>query len=128
MTGPPVMLLEFADNPVVWAILALALVCYVVQFDLILAERDARWKGRAGIWLRVFPVMLSALPLLGLLGTIAGLLTTFRGMAGSGGLDQQALMSSGIADALITTQLGLILVVPGWLLHMLIGRRHRELG
>lgn len=121
-------LLEFADNPFVWAILGLALFCYVVQFNLMYAERDAQWKQQARVWLKVLPVLLSALPLLGLLGTIAGLLTTFRVMAVSGGLDEQTLLGSGIADALITTQLGLITVIPGWLLHTLVARRHRELS
>ncbi len=125
MSGRP-MLLEFADNPVVWAIVGLALCCYVVQFNLILGARDAEWRRQTGIWLRVLPVLLSALPLLGLFGTIAGLLTTFRSMAASGGFDEQTLLSGGIADALITTQLGLVMVVPGWVLQTLIVRRHRE--
>lgn len=120
------MLLEFADNPVVWAIIALALLCYVQQFNLLLGERDAEWKRQTAVWLRVLPVLLSTLPLLGLLGTIAGLLVTFRSMAGFGGFDEQTLLSGGIADALITTQLGLVMVVPGWLLQTLLIRRHRE--
>ena len=119
-------LLQFADNPVVWAILGLALFCYILQFNLILGRRDKDWKVQVETWLRVLPVMLSALPLLGLLGTIAGLLTTFRSMAISGSLDQQMLLGSGIADALITTQLGLIMVIPGLLLQSLIRYRHQE--
>ena len=119
-------LLQFADNPVVWAILGLALFCYILQFNLILGRRDKDWKIQVETWLRVLPVLLSALPLLGLLGTIAGLLTTFRSMAISGSLDQQMLLSSGIADALITTQLGLIMVIPGLLLQSLIRYRHQE--
>ena len=82
------MLLEFAGNIVVWAIVALALFCYVVEFDLILS-RDPQWKRQASTWLGVLPILLSALPLLGLLGTITGLLTvlvlaatvTFRSVA-----------------------------------------------
>ena len=119
-------LLDFADNPIVWAILALALYCYVQQFDLLLAARDDRWRPQAAIWLNVLPVLLSALPLLGLLGTIAGLLTTFRAMGRSGALDQQMLLSSGIADAMVTTQLGLVMVIPGLLLYALLRRAHRE--
>ena len=119
-------LLQFADNPVVWAILGLALFCYILQFNLILGRRDKDWKVQVETWLRVLPVLLSALPLLGLLGTIAGLLTTFHSMAISGSLDQQMLLSSGIADALITTQLGLIMVIPGLLLQSLIRYRHQE--
>jgi biopolymer transport protein ExbB len=119
-------LLQFTDNPVVWAILGLALFCYILQFNLILGRPDKEWKRQVETWLRVLPILLSTLPLLGLLGTIAGLLTTFRGMAIYGGLDQQTLLSSGIADALITTQLGLIMVIPGLLLLLLIRYRHRE--
>lgn len=126
MTGPS--LLDFADNPIVWAILALALTCYVQQLNLLIGERNTDWKRQAGIWLRVLPVLLSALPLLGLLGTIAGLLATFRSMALSGGLDQQTLLSGGIADALVTTQLGLVTVIPGLLLYAFLRRRHREIA
>ena len=120
------MLLEFAGNLVVWAIIGLALFCYVVEFDLILGDRDAQWKRRAGTWLRVLPILLGALPLLGLLGTIMGLLTTFRAMASSDELNQ-LFVSSGIAAALITTQLGLIMVIPGLLLCSWIRRHYREL-
>ncbi len=125
MTGGS-MLLQLAGNVVVLAIIGLALFCYVVEFDLILADRDARWKRRAGTWLGVLPILLSALPLLGLLGTITGLLTTFRAMASSDELNQ-SFVSSGIAEALITTQLGLIMVIPGLLLCSLLRRRYREL-
>ena len=118
-------LLQFADNPVVWAILGLALFCYILQFNLILGQRDKDWERQVKTWLKVLPVLLSALPLLGLLGTIAGLLTTFRSMAISGSLDQQMLLGSGIADALVTTQLGLIMVIPGLLLQSLIRYRHQ---
>ena len=120
------LLLDFAGNPIVWAILLVALFCYIVEFNFLIGERDKRWKQQVAVWLRALPVLLSALPLLGLLGTIVGLLTTFRSMAISGGLDQQMLMSSGIATALVTTQLGLIMVIPGLLLLSLVRRRYRE--
>jgi biopolymer transport protein ExbB len=120
------MLLELAGNLVVLAIIGLALFCYVVEFDLILGNRDAQWKRKVGTWLGVLPILLSALPLLGLLGTITGLLTTFRAMADSDELNQ-SFVSSGIAEALITTQLGLMMVIPGLLLCSWIRLRYREL-
>lgn len=123
----PASPLGFAANPLIWAILGLALLCYVAQFDLLLAPRDAHWGRQAAVWLKVLPVLLAALPLLGLLGTISGLLETFRAMGLAGGLDQQTLLSSGIADALITTQLGLITVVPGLLLLAWLRRCRRGL-
>lgn len=107
---------NLTGNPIAWATLALALFCYILLFNLLLAERNPQWRQHVAIWLKVLPVLLSALPLLGLLGTIAGLLTTFRSMSDPGGIDQQSLLSGGIADALITTQLGLICVIPGLIL------------
>lgn len=120
------VLLQFADNAIVWCILALALFCYVVEFNLLLGSGETRWPAQVRGWLNVMPILLSALPLLGLLGTIAGLLDTFRSMSVAGGLDQQTLLSSGIADALITTQLGLIMVIPGLMLFTWIRYRYRE--
>jgi biopolymer transport protein ExbB len=120
------VLLEFAGNPVVLAIVTLALACYAVEFHLLLGSRDAQWKREARTWLGVLPILLSALPLLGLLGTITGLLTTFRAMAASNELSQ-TFVSRGIAEALITTQLGLVMVIPGLLLDSFIRRRYREL-
>ena len=117
----------FAGNPVVWAIVALALFCYVQQFNLLLSARDVQWKRQADIWLRVLPILLSALPLLGLLGTIVGLMLTFRGMGLGGLAASQNTFSAGIAGALVTTQLGLITVIPGLLLYAVLRSRHREL-
>jgi len=120
-------MVEIAANPVVLAIAGLALFCYVVEFDLLLGSRDAEWAQRAATWLKVLPILLSALPLLGLFGTIIGLLKTFRAMAGSRELGQ-TFVNQGIADALTTTQLGLLTVIPGLLLAALIRRRYRERG
>ena len=44
------------------------------------------------------------------------MLETFRVMAKDSTVDTQTLMSGGIADALITTQLGLIMSIPGLLI------------
>jgi biopolymer transport protein ExbB len=116
----------FADNFVVWAIVALALLCYAVEIDLLLAERDAQWKRQAGTWLIVLPILISALPLLGLLGTVNGLLTTFHTLANSVVIDQLDFVSTGVADALITTQLGMITAIPGLVLYTYLRSRQRE--
>lgn len=120
------LLFAFADNPVVWGIVALALLCYIVELDLMLGERDAQWKRKAGTWLKVLPTLLGALPLLGLLGTVNGLLTTFRTLAGSAVRNELDFVSTGVANALVTTQLGMITVIPGLLLYTYLRRRQRE--
>ena len=122
------VLFAFADNFVVWGIVALALFCYFVEIDLILAARDAEWKRRAGTWLTVLPIVISALPLLGLLGTVNGLLTTFRTMAGTVVVNTLDFVSTGVADAMVTTQLGMITAIPGLLMYTYLRGRQRELA
>ena len=53
--------------------------------------------------------------MLGLFGTIVGLLECFIGMASDGVSSE--LVSGGIGDALLTTQLGITCAIPAWLLH-----------
>jgi biopolymer transport protein ExbB len=43
-----------------------------------------------------------------------------------GSMDIQQLLSSGIAQALLTTELGLLMVVPGWLMLSLLQRKLRQ--
>jgi biopolymer transport protein ExbB len=74
----------------------------------------------------VLPILLSALPLLGLLGTVNGLLTTFRTLASSVVIDQLDFVSTGVADALVTTQLGMITAIPGLVLYTYLRARQRE--
>jgi len=68
----------------------------------------------------------SCLPLLGLLGTVIGMIQIFEGMDQTGLRYQQAL-SSGIAQALITTQAGLLTALPGLFLSQHIKRKRQRL-
>jgi biopolymer transport protein ExbB len=64
--------------------------------------------------LRVMKICVSAAPLLGLLGTVTGMLATFGALAsGSGGEKTMGLVAEGISEALITTETGLIVALPG---------------
>jgi biopolymer transport protein ExbB len=55
-------------------------------------------------------------PLLGLLGTVLGMINIFRAVASAGGSITEQL-SSGISQALITTATGLIIAIPILFLH-----------
>lgn len=66
-------------------------------------------------------------PLLGLLGTVMGMITTFEGVGG-GGTDRSAMLSRGISEALITTEAGLLFAIPLLLLHALILSRAEALA
>jgi len=56
--------------------------------------------------------LVAAVPLLGLLGTVIGMMDTFHATATASATDASAL-ASGIGKALITTQAGLAAAIPG---------------
>jgi biopolymer transport protein ExbB len=64
----------------------------------------------------VLNIMVNAAPLLGLLGTVLGMLTTFQGISMGGAEKTTTLVADGIREALITTQMGLFLAIPGYFL------------
>jgi biopolymer transport protein ExbB len=61
-------------------------------------------------------------PLLGLLGTVTGMVDTFR-VIGVHGTGNPQAMASGIKEALITTQTGLMIAIPGLLAGQVLRRR-----
>jgi biopolymer transport protein ExbB len=64
--------------------------------------------------LRIMKVCVAAAPLLGLLGTVSGMLTMFDALSvGSGGEKTLGMVAGGISEALVTTETGLIIALPG---------------
>jgi biopolymer transport protein ExbB len=63
---------------------------------------------------RAYPIVVIATiePLLGLLGTIFGMIEVFDVVAVAGELGDPSLMASGISKALVTTAVGLLLAIP----------------
>ena len=63
---------------------------------------------------KLMKVCVSAAPLVGLLGTVTGMLATFDALArGSGGDKTMAQIAGGISEALVTTMTGLVVALPG---------------
>jgi biopolymer transport protein ExbB len=61
-------------------------------------------------------ILVNTAPLMGLLGTVLGMLTTFYGISLGGTETTTNIVASGIHEALITTQMGLCLAIPGYFL------------
>ncbi|MEW8625599.1 MAG: MotA/TolQ/ExbB proton channel family protein [Candidatus Thiodiazotropha sp.] len=75
--------------------------------------------------LRLLTIFAAVAPLLGLLGTVTGMIETFQSITLFGTGDPK-LMSGGISQALVTTELGLAVAIPMVLLHSyLAGRSNR---
>ena len=77
--------------------------------------------------LEVMKVAVGTAPLLGLLGTVTGMLATFFGLANGGGGDKTMnMIAGGISEALITTETGLVLALAGMIFQFILSRQHEH--
>ncbi len=83
-------------------------------------------RFRLNRFIPIIAVGASCEPLLGLLGTVTGIINTFRMLTvfGSGDVKQ---LSGGISEALITTEFGLVIAIPALLCHAFLSRKARGL-
>lgn len=99
-----------------------------VAFVQALQARRLAWHLHLNRRLRLARVLAGAAPLLGLLGTVTGMLRTFRGLSIRQSAETLDLVSRGISEALITTETGLAFGIAGLVvLHLLQERRDRLL-
>lgn len=77
-----------------------------------LARRAQRLVAPFESPLKLVEVIAALAPLLGLLGTVMGMMTAFNTMAGSEGQANPSELSGGIYEALSTTAAGLIIAIP----------------
>jgi len=89
--------------------------------DAILKEMPALEKH-----LSLLKLLSGVAPLMGLLGTVTGMILTFQAITLYGTGDPK-LMAGGISQALITTVLGLVVAIPILLLHTVAATRSREI-
>lgn len=91
------------------------------QVERRLVEAGLRETAQLRARLRVLSFVVGVSPMLGLLGTIFGMITAFRTVAASpDALGRTELLAGGIYEALVTTAAGLIVAIPVMLLHWLL--------
>ncbi|NQZ23496.1 MAG: MotA/TolQ/ExbB proton channel family protein [Colwellia sp.] len=93
----------------------------VQRDDMLLAflvENRQKLNARLG----AIAITAAVSPLLGLLGTVSGMIETFQMMTIFGAGDP-SVVSGGISKALITTELGLVVAIPSLILHALLTRK-----
>ncbi|ROR98842.1 biopolymer transport protein ExbB [Sinobacterium caligoides] len=71
-------------------------------------------------------IIAAVAPLMGLLGTVTGMILTFQAITIFGAGDPKA-MAGGISSALITTVLGLVVAIPTVLLHTVVSSRSKRI-
>ncbi|MFW5442838.1 MAG: MotA/TolQ/ExbB proton channel family protein [Methylococcaceae bacterium] len=96
------------------------------NLELILDEAITREIPTLEKGLPMIKLLAAVAPLLGLLGTVTGMIATFQSISLFGTGDPK-LMASGISQALVTTMLGLCVAIPLLFLHSLVASRSRML-
>jgi len=91
------------------------------RLDELAAESVLRETPRLERLLPLLGVAAAVAPLLGLLGTVTGMISTFRVITEHGTGDPR-LLSGGISEALITTEFGLAVAIPVLLIHTMLVR------
>ncbi|HEX5844302.1 MAG TPA: MotA/TolQ/ExbB proton channel family protein [Pseudomonas sp.] len=89
--------------------------------EAILQETPPLEKGQG-----LLKLLSAVAPLLGLLGTVTGMIVTFQAITQGGGGDSR-LMADGISQALVTTVQGLVVAIPLLFLHSLVSSRSKSL-
>lgn len=80
--------------------------------------------GKFSVLVRVV-ILIS--PLLGLLGTVIGMIETFDSLATMTLHSQSGGIAGGISQALFTTQMGLTVAIPGLLAHSILNRKQQQI-
>jgi biopolymer transport protein ExbB len=76
---------------------------------------------------RLIVTIVTAAPLLGLLGTVIGMIETFDSLGDMSLYSQSGGIAGGIAQALITTQMGLAVAIPGLIVNGVLHRRQKDI-
>jgi biopolymer transport protein ExbB len=98
----------------------------VEALELRLGEAILKETPRFTAMLPFLKIISVVAPLLGLLGTVTGMIITFQAITLYGAGDPK-LMAGGISTALVTTVLGLVVAIPMVFLHTLVQSRARRL-
>ncbi len=77
-------------------------------------------------YLPIIQVTAATAPLMGLLGTVTGMIKTFKQITLFGTGDAKSL-SEGISEALITTELGLVAAIPSLILYAILSRKTKAI-
>jgi len=94
--------------------------------ELKMAEAVLRETPKLESGLTLLKIIAAVAPLMGLLGTVTGMIITFQAITIFGAGDPKA-MAGGISSALITTVLGLLVAIPTVLLHTVVNGRAQKI-
>lgn len=96
-------------------------------------DSDLEWRGNAELaalhrHIRLLELIAMISPLLGLLGTVLGMIQSFQELALAQGAANASLLAAGIWQALLTTAAGLIVAIPAAVAASLLSARADSAG
>ncbi|MDX1945538.1 MAG: MotA/TolQ/ExbB proton channel family protein [Pirellulaceae bacterium] len=90
-----------------------------VEVEQAILDAGERVTNQLRRHLRLFNGISQVAPLLGLLGTVVGMILSFNGIAAAGAAEgQREMMATGIAQALITTAAGMVVAIPALMAYL----------
>ncbi len=99
-----------------------------VEIEQTIIDAEDRITPDLRKYTRLFSAVVTISPLLGLLGTVIGMIRLFDAISGADAMGRTELLAAGISEALLTTAAGLLLAIPALCIHLyFIGRIERLL-
>ncbi|MEZ6090501.1 MAG: MotA/TolQ/ExbB proton channel family protein [Pirellulaceae bacterium] len=95
----------------------------MVEVEAAVFDALERAADRLRRYLRMFHAISNVAPLIGLLGTVLGMIDAFETMASQSGVARPELLAVGISQALVTTAGGLFVAIPAYLAYMYFSSR-----
>lgn len=87
-----------------------------------LSECLEQEENNVGQWINYLNVVATVAPMIGLLGTVSGMIQAFQTIAG-GGMGRPELLAGDIGEALVTTATGLIIGIPAMIAYFVLRNR-----
>lgn len=98
------------------------------QLKSVLNERFADLRTEINHHRSLVRVLVIVAPLLGLLGTIDGMIETFKSLGNMALFSQSGGIAGGISRALFTTQMGLAISIPGLMIGRMLERKQQNIN
>lgn len=86
-----------------------------VEIEQAVVDNGERVCNSLRSYLRLFSAISNITPLLGLLGTVLGMIEAFNSIAQTGAMGRPELLAGGIGQALLTTAAGLFVAIPAYI-------------
>lgn len=96
------------------------------SFQEAMGDFALRANGHYMLWVNYFSILAQASPMLGLLGTVSGMIKAFSSM-GREGMGDPTLLAGHISEALVTTACGLVIALPALFCYFVFRNRLTQL-